>query len=162
MSNRNNAVASLKLLFSIFLVSVLSACAGIDFGSPNTYQRYDVQHSGTVEEGTVLRTRAITIEASQDNSGLTSLISAGVGAFLGSRTIGNGTGRYIAGALSGAASGFVTQKVSQALSHHAGLEIIVRTSTGRNIVVAQPDDQQFAPGDHVLLISTNSGLRVTH
>ncbi|HEX7934166.1 MAG TPA: glycine zipper 2TM domain-containing protein [Paraburkholderia sp.] len=151
-----------KIIVSLVLASMLSACAGVDFGSPNTYQRYDVQHSGTVEEGTVLRTRAVTIEASQDNSGLTSLISAGVGAFLGSRTIGNGTGRYIAGALSGAASGFVTQKVSQALSHHAGLEIIVRTNTGRNVVIAQPDDQQFAPGDHVLLISTNSGLRVTH
>lgn len=151
-----------KIIVSLVLASLLSACAGIDFGSPNTYQRYDVQHAGSLEQGTVLRTRAITIEASQDNSGLTSLISAGVGAFLGSRTIGNGTGRYIAGALSGAASGFITQKVSQVLSHHAGLEIIVRTSTGRDVVVAQPDDQQFAPGDHVLLISTNSGLRVTH
>ncbi|BCF95219.1 hypothetical protein [Paraburkholderia largidicola] len=151
-----------KIIFSLVLASMLSACAGVDFGSPNTYQRYDVQRSGTLEEGTVLCTRAITIEASQDNSGLTSLISAGVGAFLGSRTIGNGTGRYIAGALTGAASGFVTQKVSQVLSHHSGLEIIVRTNTGRNVVVAQPDDQQFAPGDHVLLVTTNSGLRVTH
>ncbi|CAN7720754.1 hypothetical protein [Paraburkholderia hospita] len=151
-----------KIIVSLVLASMLSACAGVDFGSPNTYQRYDVQRAGTLEEGTVLRTRAITIEASQDNSGLTSLISAGVGAFLGSRTIGNGTGRYIAGALTGAASGFVTQKVSQVLSHHSGIEIIVRTNTGRNVVVAQPDDQQFAPGDHVLLISTNSGLRVTH
>jgi len=151
-----------KIIVSLVLASMLSACAGVDFGSPNTYQRYDVQRSGTLEEGTVLRTRAITIEASQDNSGLTSLISAGVGAFLGSRAIGNGTGRYIAGALTGAASGFVTQKVSEVLSHHSGLEIIVRTNTGRNVVVAQPDDQPFAPGDHVLLITTNSGLRVTH
>ncbi|MGF6915924.1 glycine zipper 2TM domain-containing protein [Paraburkholderia sp. 40] len=152
----------LKIIVSLVLASMLSACAGVDFGSPNTYQRYDVQRAGTVEEGTVIRTRAITIEASQDNSGLTSLISAGVGAFLGSRTIGNGSGRYIAGALSGAASGFVTQKVSQALSHRAGLEIIVRKSSGGNVVIAQPDDQQFAPGEHVLLVSTNSGLRVTH
>jgi len=151
-----------KIIVSLVLASMLSACAGVDFGSPNTYQRYDVQRSGTLEEGTVVRTRAITIEATQENSGLTSLISAGVGAFLGSRTIGNGTGRYIAGALTGAASGFVTQKVSQVLSHHSGLEIIVRTNTGRNVVVAQPDDQPFAPGDHVLLITTNSGLRVTH
>jgi len=151
-----------KIIVSLVLASMLSACAGVDFGSPNTYQRYDVQRAGTVEEGTVIRTRAITIEASSDNSGLTSLISAGVGAFLGSRTIGNGTGRYIAGALSGAASGFVTQKVSQALSHRSGLEIIVRKSSGGNVVIAQPDDQQFAPGEHVLLVSTNSGLRVTH
>lgn len=151
-----------KIIVSLVLASMLSACAGVDFGSPNTYQRYDVQRSGSLEEGTVVRTRAISIEATQENSGLTSLISAGVGAFLGSRTIGNGTGRYIAGALTGAASGFVTQKVSQVLSHHSGLEIIVRTNTGRNVVVAQPDDQPFAPGDHVLLITTNSGLRVTH
>jgi outer membrane lipoprotein SlyB len=151
-----------KIIVSLVLASMLSACAGVDFGSPNTYQRYDVQRSGTLEEGTVLRTRLITIEAPQENSGLTSLISAGVGAFLGSQTIGNGTGRYIAGALTGAASGFVTQKVSQVLSRHSGREIIVRTNAGRNVVVAQPDDQQFVPGDHVLLISTNSGLRVTH
>jgi outer membrane lipoprotein SlyB len=151
-----------KLITSIVLLSLLTACAGTDFGSPNTYQRYDVQRAGTLEEATVLRTRAITIEAGSDNSGLTSLISAGVGAFLGSRTIGNGSGRYIAGALTGAASGFVSQKVSEVLSHRSGLEIIVRTTAGRTLVVAQPDDQQFAPGDHVLLVSTNSGLRVTH
>jgi outer membrane lipoprotein SlyB len=151
-----------KLFTSIVLLSLLTACAGTDFGSPDTYQRYDVQRAGSLEAATVLRTRAITIEAGSDNSGLTSLISAGVGAFLGSRTIGNGTGRYIAGALAGAASGFVTQKVSEVLSHRSGLEIIVRTAAGRMLVVAQPDDQQFAPGDRVLLISTNSGLRVTH
>jgi outer membrane lipoprotein SlyB len=151
-----------KIIVSLVLASMLSACAGVDFGSPNTYQLYDVQRAGTVEEGTVIRTRAITIEASQDNSGLTSLISAGVGAFLGSRTIGNGSGRYIAGALSGAATGFVTQKVSQVLSQHSGLEIIVRRNSGGNVVIAQPDDQQFAPGERVLLVSTNSGLRVTH
>jgi outer membrane lipoprotein SlyB len=151
-----------KLLVSILVLSLLSACASPDFGSPNTYQRYDVQRAGFMEEGTVLRIRSITIEAGSDNSGLTSLISAGVGAFLGTRTIGNGNGRYIAGAITGAASGYVTQKISTALSHHAGLEIIVRTTAGRTLVVAQPDDQRFAPGDHVLLVSTNSGLRVTH
>ncbi|MGF6851128.1 glycine zipper 2TM domain-containing protein [Paraburkholderia sp. CI3] len=151
-----------KIITSLLVASVLSACASVDFGSPNTYQRYDVQRAGTVEEATVVRTRAITIEAGSDNSGLTSLISAGVGAFLGSQTIGNGTGRYIAGALTGAASGFVSQKVSQALSQRPGIEIIVRKSSGANVVVAQPDDQHFIPGEHVLLVSTSSGLRVTH
>ncbi|CAG4913776.1 outer membrane lipoprotein [Paraburkholderia gardini] len=150
-----------KIIISVALLSLLSACAGTDFGSPNTYQRYDVQHAGTMEAATVVRTRNITIEASSDNSGLVSLVSAGVGAFLGTRTIGNGNGRYIAGAITGATSGFVSQKVSQVLSHHSGLEIIVHTAAGRDVVVAQPDDQQFFPGERVLLISTNSGLRVT-
>ncbi|MGF6472677.1 glycine zipper 2TM domain-containing protein [Paraburkholderia youngii] len=151
-----------KIIISLVLASMLSACASTDFGSPNTYQRYDVQRAGSVEEATVVRTRSISIEAGSDNSGLTSLITAGVGAFLGSQTIGNGTGRYIAGALSGAASGFVAQKVSQAMAQRSGLEIIVRKSSGATVVVAQPDDQRFAPGEHVLLVSTSSGLRVTH
>ncbi|MEX3901527.1 glycine zipper 2TM domain-containing protein [Paraburkholderia sp. BR10954] len=151
-----------KIIISLVLSSMLSACASIDFGSPNTYQRYDVQRAGSVEEAIVVRTRSISIEAGSDNSGLTSLITAGVGAFLGSQTIGNGTGRYIAGALSGAASGFVAQKVSQAMAQRSGLEIIVRKSSGATVVVAQPDDQRFAPGEHVLLVSTSSGLRVTH
>ncbi|MFM0154867.1 hypothetical protein [Paraburkholderia sediminicola] len=60
----------------------------------------------------------------------------------------------------GAARPVVDRK--SVLSHHAGLEIVVRTNAGRTLVVAQPDDQKFAPGDHVLLVSTNSGLRVTH
>ena len=85
-----------------------------------------------------------------------------MGAFLGTRVIGNGNGRYIAGAMTGAASGFITQKISTGLSHHAGLEIVVRTDAGRMLVVTQPDDQRFVPGDHVLLVSSNSGLRVTH
>jgi outer membrane lipoprotein SlyB len=151
-----------KLITCITFFSLLTACAGTDFGSPNTYQRYDVQRAGSVEGGVVVRTRPITIEAGSDNAALTSLISAGVGAFLGTRTIGNGNGRYIVGAISGAASGFITQKVSEVLSQRSGLEIIVRTTAGSLLVVAQPNDQTFAPGDPVLLVSTNSGLRVTH
>src|SRR5260370_23223254 len=151
-----------QLLISILVLSFLTACASPDFGSPNIYQRYDVQRAGSLEEGTVVRVRSITIESSSDNSGLTSLLSAGVGAFLGTRVISNGNRRYIAGAITGAGTGYITQKISSALSHHAGLEIIVRTTTGRTLVVAQPDDQTFTPGDHVFLMTSNSGLRVTH
>ncbi|MFC0403177.1 glycine zipper 2TM domain-containing protein [Paraburkholderia rhizosphaerae] len=152
----------LRLFISVLLLSALGACANVDFGSPNIYQRSDVQHSGTVQHATVVRVRNITIQSSSGNSGLTSLVSAGVGAFLGSRVVGNGNGRYIAAAVGGAGSAFVAQQVSSALSRHAGLEIVVHTDTGRTLVVAQPDDQPFVPGDHVLLVSTSSGMRVTH
>lgn len=151
-----------RLICCISLLAALSGCAVGDFGSPDVYQRYDVQHAGTLEDGTVVRVRGVTIQSSSDSSGVASILSAAAGAFLGSRVIGNGTGRYIAAAVSGAGTGFITQQVTNALSRHAGLEIVVRTTTGRLVVVAQPDDQLFNPGDHVLLVSTNSGLRVTH
>jgi outer membrane lipoprotein SlyB len=38
----------------------------------------------------------------------------------------------------------------------------VRKANGAMLMVTQPDDQLFARGDPVLLVDTNSGLRVTH
>jgi outer membrane lipoprotein SlyB len=151
-----------KLLISIALLSLLTACASADFGSPNTYQRYDVQHLGQMEEATILRVRQITIESSSDSSGLTSIVSAAASAFLGSQVIGNGKGRYVSGALSGAAAGFISQHVSVAMSRHSGVEVFLRRANGQTVVVSQVDDQRFVPGEHVYLVSSGSGYRITH
>jgi outer membrane lipoprotein SlyB len=58
-----------KLIISVVLLSLLTGCATADFGSPNTYQRYDVQHLGQMEEATILHVRQITIESGSDSSG---------------------------------------------------------------------------------------------
>jgi outer membrane lipoprotein SlyB len=79
-----------KALLSLFVISILTGCASADFGSPNTYQRYDVQRIGQMEQATVIRVRAITIESNSDSSGLSSIVSSVAGAFLGSQVIGNG------------------------------------------------------------------------
>jgi outer membrane lipoprotein SlyB len=152
----------IRVLIALVVLSVLSACASTDFGSPDIYQRPDVQRACTLEQVTVVRVRRITIQVPGNNPGLTSLVSAGLGAFLASRTIGNGSGRYVAAAMSGAMTGFVAQQVSDALSRTAGIEIVVRKADGSLRVITQPDDQLFAPGDRVLLVDTSSGIRVTH
>ncbi|WP_321817867.1 MULTISPECIES: glycine zipper 2TM domain-containing protein [unclassified Paraburkholderia] len=153
----------IRAVISIVVLSILTGCANMtDFGSPDVYQRSDVQRAGTLEPAVVVRVRRITIQAGSGSSGLENLVTTGLGAFLGSQVIGNGRGRYIAAAVSGAASNFVAQHVSAALSRTAGLEIVVRKADGSLRVVPQPDDQLFSPGDHVLLVDTSSGLRVTH
>ncbi|WP_434667774.1 hypothetical protein P5W99_36115 [Paraburkholderia sp. A3BS-1L] len=152
----------IRILIALVVLSVLSACASPDFGSPDVYQRSDVQRAGTLEQATVVRVRRITIQVPGNNSGITGLVSASLGAFLGSKTIGNGSGRYVAAAMSGAVTGYVAQRVSDALSRTAGLEIIVRKADGSLRVISQPDDQLFSPGDRVLLMDTSSGIRVTH
>ncbi|MFP3646995.1 hypothetical protein [Paraburkholderia hospita] len=151
-----------KLIISVVLLSLLTGCATADFGSPNTYQRYDVQHLGQMEEATILRVRQITIESGSDSSGLTSIVSAAASAFLGSQVIGNGKGRYVSGALSGAAAGFISQHVSVAMSRHSGIEVFLRRANGQTVVVSQVDDQRFVPGEHVYLVSSGSGYRITH
>jgi outer membrane lipoprotein SlyB len=143
-----------KVLLSLLLASLLSACAVSDFGSPNAYQQSDVQNAGSISPGTVIAVRSVTIHESGSGSGLASLISAGLSAFLGSQVIGNGNGRYIAGVL--------TEKVSAVLQRHDGLEIVVRMQSGRTMVIVQSDVQRFSPGDRVFVVSTSSGLRVTH
>ncbi|RZF24294.1 hypothetical protein EVC45_39675 [Paraburkholderia sp. UYCP14C] len=151
-----------KLLFSVVLLSLLTACASADFGSPNTYQRYDVQHLGQMEQATIIRVRQITIESNSDSSGLTTIVSTAASAFLGSQVIGNGRGRYISGALSGAAAGFISQHISAAMSRHSGVEVFLRRADGQTVVVTQVDDQQFALGERVYLVSSGSGYRITH
>lgn len=151
-----------KLLLSVLLLSILTGCASADFGSPNTYQRYDVQRIGHMEQATVIRVRPITIESSSDSSGLTSIVSAAASAFLGAQIIGNGRGRYISGALSGSAAGVISQHVSAMMSRHSGIEVFLRRANGETVVVSQVDDQQFAPGEHVYLVSSGSGYRITH
>jgi outer membrane lipoprotein SlyB len=151
-----------KLLRTVFLLSALTGCATADFGSPNTYQRYDVQRIGQYEQATILRVRPITIENSSDSSGLSSIVSAAAGAFLGSQVIGNGRGRYVAGALSGSVSGLVAQRVGSVMSRHSGVEVFLRRANGATVVVTQVDDQQFTPGQQVFLVSSGSGYRITH
>ncbi|MDR5832446.1 hypothetical protein P9250_31860 [Caballeronia sp. LP006] len=152
----------IKFLCSVMLLSVLTGCATADFGSPDTYQRYDVQRIGQFEQATILRVRPITIESNSGSSGIASIVSAAAGAFLGSQVIGNGSGRYIAGALSGSVSGLVAQRVSAAMSRHSGVEVFLRRANGQSVVVSQVDDQQFAVGQQVFLVSNGSGYRITH
>lgn len=152
----------IKFFCSVMLLSVLTGCATADFGSPDTYQRYDVQRIGQFEQATILRVRPIMIESNSGSSGIASIVSAAAGAFLGSQVIGNGTGRYIAGALSGSVSGLVAQRVSAAMARHSGVEVFLRRANGQTVVVTQVDDQQFAAGQQVFLVSNGSGYRITH
>ncbi|WP_250479706.1 MULTISPECIES: glycine zipper 2TM domain-containing protein [unclassified Caballeronia] len=152
----------IKFFCSVMFLSVLTGCATADFGSPDTYQRYDVQRIGQFEQATILRVRPITIESSSGSSGIASIVSAAAGAFLGSQVIGNGSGRYIAGALSGSVSGLVAQRISAAMSRHSGVEVFLRRANGQTVVVTQVDDQQFAVGQQVFLVSNGSGYRITH
>lgn len=152
----------IKFFCSVMLLSVLTGCATADFGSPDTYQRYDVQRIGQFEQATILRVRPITIESNSGSSGIASIVSAAAGAFLGSQVIGNGSGRYIAGALSGSVSGLVAQRVSAAMARHSGVEVFLRRANGQTVVVTQVDDQQFAVGQQVFRVSNGSGYRITH
>jgi outer membrane lipoprotein SlyB len=84
-----------------------------------------------------------------------------VGAILGAYVIGNGNGRYLAGAMSGTVSGVVAQVAADRFSRRDGVEVIVRTDNGRQLAVTQDADQQFVSGERLYLVSGGSGYRLT-
>lgn len=113
---------------------------------------------------TVLRVRNVVIAGDSmlfASSGVPAILSAVVGAVLGARVIGDGNGRYIAGALSGTAAGVIGQVAATHLSQRDGVEVIVRTDSGRQLVVTQGADQQFVAGERLYLVSAGSGYRLT-
>ncbi|CAN7777489.1 hypothetical protein LJR296_007770 [Cupriavidus necator] len=151
-----------RFLLFVTIISLITGCAAQ--ASPNVYRGSDVMRAGSAEQVTVLRVRNVVIAGDSmlsAGSGVPAILSTVVGAVLGARVIGNGNGRYIAGALSGAAAGVIGQVVATHLSQRDGVEVIVCTDRGRQLVVAQGADQQFVTGERLYLVSSGSGYRLT-
>lgn len=156
-----------KSFFSAVLVAlcVLASGCAVQQSSPDVYRGMEVMRRGDAEQVTVIRVRQVTITGDDGylsaSSGMPGFIGAGISAFLGSRSIGNGNGRYIAGAVSGAAGGVITQQVAQVLSKRQGVEVIVRTDAGRTLVVTQDATQQFVAGERLYMLTSAAGYRLT-
>lgn len=152
-----------KRYFLLFaFISAISGCAAQ--ASPNVYRGSDAMRAGSAEQVTVVRVRNVTIAGDSmlsAKSGVPAILSTLVGAVLGASVIGNGDGRYIAGALSGTAAGVIGQVAATHLSQRDGVEVIVRTDSGRQLVVAQGADQQFVVGERLYLASSSGGYRLT-
>ncbi len=151
-----------RFFLFIAIVSLFTGCAAQS--SPNVYRGSDAMRAGSAEQVTVVRVRNVTIAGDSmlsASSGVPAILSTLVGAVLGARVIGNGDGRYIAGALSGTAAGVIGQVTATHLSQRDGVEVIVRTDSGRQIVVAQGSEQQFVTGERLFLVSSGSGYRLT-
>ncbi len=151
-----------------FLISlcffVFTGCAAQQT-SPNVYRGSEALRTGSAESVTVLRVRSVTITGNDGfmsaSSGLPGAVGGLIGAVLGAGAIGSGNGRYVASALSGTASAAIVQVIADRMSRRAGVEVIVRTDSGRQVVVTQDADQQFVPGEQLFLVSGSGGYRLT-
>jgi outer membrane lipoprotein SlyB len=155
------------IVIVVSAITLLAGCA-VEHTSSNYYRGTDALSRSEVEGGSVVRVRLITIEGSVTPSlGLTSnlagIAGAIAGAALGSQIIGNGRGRYVAASVTGPIAGLVAQQAAMTVSNpvRSGLEIVVRTDSGRVLAVTQDADQRFALGDRVLIVSGSGGMRVT-
>lgn len=144
--------------FMLALMLVLGACSNYN---ANTYTGSEARTMQTIKYGTVLAVRPVTIQ--EEGGGTVGTVGgAAIGGVVGNM-FGHGDGKTlatIAGALVGAGAGHATGK---AIASQDALEISVRLDDGQEIAIVQGNDQTFAIGSRVrILTSSNGSVRITY
>lgn len=139
--------STVKLIAGLSLVIAISGCARGLGGSD--YSRRDARQAYRVQYGTVVATRAVTIEGEYTNLGTVG--GGAVGYSLG-RIIGDGDGSRVAGAVGGVAGAVAGRELEQAATTEAGLEITLDMDRGDTLVIVQSSDVDFRAGEQARVL----------
>lgn len=146
-----------KLITSLSVVAalVLSACSTTN---PDVVQRDQAQRMSQVQDATVLSVRPVTVDGSQ--SGIGGVAGGVTGAIAGSSMGGRREGQ-IAGVLGAVAGAVIGNAVERAATKEEALEIILQLRNGeRRSVIQAKGEENFNPGEAVLLVTTGGKTRV--
>jgi outer membrane lipoprotein SlyB len=149
-----------KQLALIAALAGAGALTGCVVANPNTVSRYDAQRMSSVQDATVLSTRAVTLQGT--DSGVGTVGGAVIGGIAGSNVGGPRTGGIvgIAGAIVG---GLIGNAVERDATQQQAVEILLQLKNGdRRSVIQGIQGDQFAVGDPVILVTTGSRTRVMH
>lgn len=144
--------ARLLLLPLCLAVAVSAGCATPASGK--TYSRDEARMAWDVRYGKVTSVDEATIE------GLRTALGRVGGGFIGyeaGRTIGQGSGSRIAGAVGAVAGAAAGQAVEERMTRESAWQITVALDGGREIAVVQARDQDFAPGERVKVYTRRDG-----
>ena len=136
---------------------VLAGCAN-QTASSSTYTYGQAQREQVVRYGTVVSTRAVTIQSSQ-SSGVGAVSGAALGGVAGS-AIGGGRGQVLAAIGGALLGGLAGNAVENQVGKTQGLEITVRLDNGETRVIAQAADVALHSGQRVQVISGGGPTRV--
>ena len=145
------------LVASIAALGSLAAC---QTANPNVVSRYDAQRMSSVQDATVLSTRAVTLQGT--DSGVGTVGGAVIGGIAGSNVGGPRTGGIvgIAGMIVG---GLIGNAVERDATQQQAVEILLQLKNGdRRAVIQGVQGDVFATGDPVIMITTGGRTRVMH
>lgn len=146
----------MKTLLIAGLVLALAACSTT---SPDVIKRGDAQRLSTVQDAVVINVRPVVVEGSQ--SGIGGTAGAVAGGVAGS-SVGGRREAVVVGVLGAVAGAVVGNAVERGATREQALEIIVQMRNGeRRAIVQAQGNENFQPGDQVVLISTGGTTRVT-
>jgi outer membrane lipoprotein SlyB len=143
-------------LLALTAAAVLAACSTT---SPDVIQRNDAQRLSTVVDATVLSVRPVTVEGTQSGIGATT--GAVVGGVAGS-TVGGSRESIAVGVLGAVVGGVIGNAAERMGTREEAVEILVQLRSGeRRAIVQAKGDENLAPGDAVILVTTGGKVRVT-
>ena len=126
----------------------LTACAPTNTNS--TYTGADIGRSAIVSYGVIVSARAVTVQG-HGGSGVGTLAGAAAGGVAGS-FIGGGARTNLIGAIGGALIGGIAgTAIEGSASQGQAAEFIIREDSGQTISVVQTNEENFRPGDRIVL-----------
>jgi len=143
----------------VLCVTLISGCASELKGE--SFSREEARTPQKVEFGSVEHVRDVIIEGTKTQ------IGAGAGTIIGviaGSTIGGGKGSKIGSVLGGVAGGMAGAAAEEGITMVQGVEVTVQLESGKTIAVVQQadEDETFAVGDRVRVLTVHGNTRVTH
>ncbi|OYT87213.1 MAG: hypothetical protein CFE46_13495 [Burkholderiales bacterium PBB6] len=145
-----------RLALSLAIIASLAACSTT---SPDVVQRGDAQRMSTVQDGTVLTVRPVTVDGSQ--SGVGGVTGGVVGAVAGA-SVGGHRESVAVGVLGAVAGAVIGNAIERNATREEAIEVLVQLKNGdRRAIVQAKGSEVLNPGDAVIIVTTGNKVRVT-
>ena len=145
-----------RTALSLLLLASLAACAT---SSPDVIQRGDAQRLSSVQDGSVLSVRPVTVEGSQ--SGVGAVAGGVVGGVAGS-SVGGHRESVAVGVLGAVAGAVIGNVIERNVTQEEAVEILVQLPNGeRRAIVQAKGNETLVAGDPVILVTTGGKVRVS-
>lgn len=143
----------------LLLIAVTAALAACTTTSPDVIQRGDAQRLSQVQDAVVLNVRPVVVDGSQ--SGIGGAAGAVAGGVAGS-SVGGSREQIVVGVLGAVAGAVIGNAAERYGTREQAYEIMVQLRNGeRRAIVQAQGNENFQPGDQVVLVSTGGTTRVT-
>ncbi|MFZ2990047.1 glycine zipper 2TM domain-containing protein [Ideonella sp.] len=137
-------------------VALLGACST---SNPDVIKREDAQRMSTIQDGTVLSVRNVTVDGSQ--SGLGGAAGAVVGGVAGS-SVGGSRESAIVGVLGAVAGAALGNAIERSSTKEDAVELLIQLRNGdRRAIVQAKGTEVLNPGDAVIIVTTGGKVRVS-
>ena len=122
--------------------------------SGRVYSREEARLAWDVRYGKVTAVEEAVIEGRRTALGR---IGGGLIGYEAGRTVGDGSGRNVAGAVGAVAGAVAGQAIEEHATRERAWQITVELDGGRTIAVVQAQDQSFQPGEQVRVYLRRDG-----